>query len=254
MSIHPSYLSKVTECGTAESSDSKSFRGPAPLHHTLLAGRQRTGISLQTLHPERFDHGIVLAQTPSPGFAIPEPTSCTVRQLLELVAPKGADMLIQGIRDRLYVPPLVDNGWFGKGQNALELMHAPKIKSEDRHIDWTTWTAEEILRRHRVMGPLWNTASGGNLPALRKRIIWESGFEVAEVILDHNLPPGVPFADDQCKQPGLFVGTCDGKILRIKDVKVEGEKTTPPLHAVGRAGMMDDFDGVQPGKFREPLG
>jgi methionyl-tRNA formyltransferase len=49
---------------------------------------------------------MILDQTPAPGIPIPNPDSCTVPELLELLAPKGAEMLINGIRNRVFVPPL----------------------------------------------------------------------------------------------------------------------------------------------------
>ncbi|KAI9877868.1 MAG: Methionyl-tRNA formyltransferase [Pleopsidium flavum] len=239
LNVHPSML--------------PDFRGPAPLHHTLLAGRRRTGITLQTLHPQHFDHGTILAQTPYPGFEIPESDTCTVPQLVELVAPIGAAMLVQGIRDRLYVPPSKDVGLFHGREDAQSLKHAPKITSEDRHIDWNSWTAEDVLRRNRVIGPLWNIASCREYSALEKRIIWDSGFKASAATTNPELQPGVPFADGESKEQRLFVGTCDGKILEIGSAKVEGEKTAPLRLAADRAGMMSHWSESACGRFWDRL-
>ena len=38
------------------------YRGPAPIHHTLLNGDTKTGVSLIKLSLDKFDHGDVLAQ------------------------------------------------------------------------------------------------------------------------------------------------------------------------------------------------
>ena len=132
-----------------------SFRGPAPLHHTLLADRSRTGVTLQTLDPAQFDHGVILAQTPSPGLEVPE--HCTVPNLLDIVTPKAAQILVDGIRDGLFVRPLEDVGW-RKPETEGSLIHAGKIRPEDRHIDWANWTWAEISKRNRVVGPLWSNA------------------------------------------------------------------------------------------------
>lgn len=61
-----------------------------------------TGVSLQTLHPTKFDHGVILAQTPFPGI---KHDTTTVSELEALLAPMGADMLVQGIKERIYIPP-----------------------------------------------------------------------------------------------------------------------------------------------------
>lgn len=138
VNIHPSLL--------------PDFRGPAPLHHVLLAGESYTGVTLQTLHPKKFDHGAILAQTPFPGFEIPNPSTCTVSQLLEFISPKAADLLVQGIRDKVFLPPIKDLAPI----SSRRLRHAPKITTEDRFIHWDTMTATEICRRDRVLGRLWS--------------------------------------------------------------------------------------------------
>lgn len=79
------------------------FRGPAPLHHTLLQGRETTGVTLQTLHPKHFDDGEIIAQTPYPGI---KHGAKTVEELRDLLAPIGAQMLVQAIKDRSFVPPI----------------------------------------------------------------------------------------------------------------------------------------------------
>src|SRR5204863_3216208 len=125
------------------------------LHHTLLAGRTHTGITLQTLHPKKFDNGKILLQTPLPGLKIRKPTRCSVSDLFEMVSPEGANMLIQGIRERVFVPPLIDQGWYHGDVENVNFPLAPKVTPEDRHINWTSWDAETILRCQRVLGRLW---------------------------------------------------------------------------------------------------
>ena len=208
---------------------------------------------MQTLHPQRFDHGTILAQTPYPGFDIPDPDNCTVPQLLAIVAPKGADMLVQGLRQRLFAPPLKDVGWVRGSEDTANLRHAPKITSDDKHVNWDSWTAEDILRRHRIIGPLWNSAACGGDSAREKRIIWSSGFQSSEVVNHQHLPPGTPFAETPTQGNHLLVGTCDGKTLKIKEAKVEGENTSPAWLAASRAGLMPKTDDNLSGTFWHTL-
>lgn len=228
-----------------------SFRGPAPLHHTLLAGRTRTGISLQTLHLKHFDHGVILKQTPSPGFEIPNPNSCTVPELLNTVAPRGAQILVEGIRDGLFVPPLKDAGWrASEGQEGL--VHAAKITPEDRHINWANWTWAEINRRNRVLGPLWtkalvSTESPNGSTFQHKRVIITEMEEVTPPAgCDaFSLVPGLPFVNgvrpfEPRQEKGLSVFTQDGKLIRIHQMKVEGEQNTDGLRAALKARMISD--------------
>ncbi|OCK81442.1 Formyltransferase [Lepidopterella palustris CBS 459.81] len=166
LNVHPSLL--------------PDLRGPAPIHHTLLQRRQRTGITVQTLHPKHFDQGMVLAQTPAPGLVIPNQDSCTPSQLLQYLAPLGGEMLVETLRSQAFVPPLEDVGWNGKSICEMELKHAPKIQKEDSRIDWNVWTADDIFLRNRVLGDLWTTVpwsedrfnDGTTAWSIQKRIIF----------------------------------------------------------------------------------
>jgi methionyl-tRNA formyltransferase len=142
LNVHPSLL--------------PDLRGPAPLQHALLRRREFTGVSLQTMHPTKFDHGVVLAQTPPVGIA----EGATPGDLLEMLGPMGAELLVKGIEYALFVPPLRDvsgeteTAGFSKCPNPV---HAPKIAPADREINWASWTADEILLRDRALGGrLWD--------------------------------------------------------------------------------------------------
>ncbi|OAX83329.1 hypothetical protein ACJ72_02308 [Emergomyces africanus] len=239
LNVHPSLL--------------PDFRGPAPLHHTLLAGETTTGVTLQTLDTKKFDHGVILDQTPPPGISIPDPDSCDVPRLLALVSDKSAQMLVEGIRNRIFIPPLKSVAWH-KPDNEVALRPAGKIKPEDRHINWSSWTAQEISRRQRVLGPLWNNAIVGaghpvsGINNQKKRVIFTK-MELDEFTpygLDSiKLNPGVIFAlpgaqttAGQLDQP-LYVTTCDQKIFRIDEIKVQGQKSAPAYRAAKKADLLD---------------
>ncbi|KAJ9264565.1 hypothetical protein DTO212C5_7068 [Paecilomyces variotii] len=238
LNVHPSLL--------------PDFRGPAPLHHTLLAGRTRTGVTLQTLHHEHFDHGIILSQTPPPGFEIPNPETCTVQELLQVVAPEGARILIEGMRNRLFVPPLKEAGWRAT-EAGSKLIHAAKIKPEDRHVDWANWTWTDISRRNRILGPLWSKSlvaiedPDGRISFGEKRIIF-SKFEEVQPNRDLGqlaLIPGVPFVDgvpplQPQEKKELYVFTKDGRLIRIHEMKVEGEQAADAFRAALKARMFSN--------------
>ncbi|KAL9108767.1 MAG: hypothetical protein Q9187_008254, partial [Circinaria calcarea] len=228
LNVHPSLL--------------PDFRGSAPLHHALLAGCTRTGVSLQTLHDKHFDHGIVLARTPLPGFQIPNHDGATVPELLSLVAPKGADMLVQGIRERLYVPPLQEVQQQTEDGNKLLTRPAPKIVPDDRHIDWGSWTSETILRKQRILGSLWNTLSVMETHSQRthhKRIIWSSSFQKVANFPKPLSPGQIRISADAStsgqgiNDPRVYVGTTDGQVLRTEMAKLESERAQPAARALG---------------------
>ncbi|KAK0384923.1 hypothetical protein NLU13_7402 [Sarocladium strictum] len=146
LNVHPSLL--------------PDLRGPAPLHHALLNGDKYTGVSLQTLDDKAFDHGAVLAQTSEKGFPIPEDIS--LPDLTAQLAEVGATMLVQGLRDRLYIPPHKDvSSHSGKG----ELRHAPKLTKTEAKIDWEAahQLDSSVLERKlkgvvQVFGSVWTDA------------------------------------------------------------------------------------------------
>lgn len=135
-----------------------SFRGASPIPYTLLHGRTRTGVTLQTLHPERIDHGKILMQTPPPGIKIPKPDETNIAELTNFLAPKAAQLLVQGLRDEVYLSGPGNTVPAEEDDDPTRYPWAPKLSPDDRRVDWNGWTAAEILRRQRVLGPLWNMA------------------------------------------------------------------------------------------------
>ncbi|KAL9001146.1 MAG: hypothetical protein Q9169_000329 [Polycauliona sp. 2 TL-2023] len=214
-----------------------SFPGPAPLHHTLLADRKTTGVTLQTLHPTSFDQGRIVAQTPYPGI---EHHARTVEELQCLTAPHGATMLVQSIRDGTFVPPIREVGWYNSARTSTDFTYASKIVPADRHLDWATWSADDILRRQRVIGPLWNTTEidNGTKQKELKRIIWEKGFHLLEE--ECHIFPGVGhpiIVGLRGAAPTVYIRTCDGNVLVADSVKIEGEATTEAFYAARRNGL-----------------
>ena len=135
------------------SHNSQSFRGPAPLHHILMSNKTFTGVTLQTLDEKAFDHGIILAQTAQKDCNMPDLIKLNHDQLLERISPMAAEQLVHGIRNRLFVPPLVDAGWYKVSEASL--VHARKLTKDDQKIDWNR-PGRAIERRHRALGRLWN--------------------------------------------------------------------------------------------------
>ncbi|RFU29656.1 hypothetical protein B7463_g6683, partial [Scytalidium lignicola] len=243
LNVHPSLL--------------PHFRGPAPLQHTLLSGEEYTGVTLQTLDEKTFDHGKILAQTPFPGLKIPNASSCTYPQLLEFISPKAAELLVQGIRDRVFDPPLLEVGWHKPVDPNEKFKHASKITPEDRQLDMSSWTSVEIERRSRVLGRLWSRAvvsssGGGGDNDSNGMILKRFVLEDIEIIPspEEKLNSGPLFGENinqlrilsgkEESRPlayvedgeSIIVPTCDGKGLRIKEITVEGEVRKPAITAV----------------------
>ncbi|KAF2709181.1 Formyltransferase [Pleomassaria siparia CBS 279.74] len=199
VNVHPSLLPDLS--------------GPAPIHHTLLKHRTKTGVTVQTLHPKYFDRGRVLAQTPSPGIDVPERT--TVSALTTILGDQGAEMLVNVLGNADGWSMSEDAGWYQGTSGPVE--HAGKIDKTHTYVDFATATAGDILIRHHVLGDLWCVPpqiSGGE-----------------RIILNEIDSLDVADATD-CK-PGLFIPagsntvairTVDGKVLHVKSCTLPGGK------------------------------
>jgi methionyl-tRNA formyltransferase len=196
LNVHPSLL--------------PDLRGPAPIHHTLLKRRTRTGVTVQTLHPQHFDQGLILAQTPPPGLDVPP--GVTVEQLINRLGGVGGEMLVNVLKDGTFTLPIKDAGWYAESGGPVE--HAEKITPLHRYIQFATSPAEDILTRHHVLGNLWFTLPNG------ERVILN---ETKALGHDH----------DPARRTGLFVSaesgsilarTADGQLLEIQSTTLAGGK------------------------------
>jgi len=186
LNVHPSML--------------PDLRGAAPIQWTIIRGRRNTGISIQTLHPSKFDEGVVLAQTPQPGLAIPNPDTVTFKELRSMLAPIGAEMLVKAIQNRLYLPPY-DAVQPRAGAAGLHLSFAPKVTTQHRAVNFQTMTRIQILRRNRAIPKLFAVAERVTGTPKKNRILFEtdlraSTHEEMERMPDvcRSIPNGVPFA------------------------------------------------------------
>lgn len=242
------------------------FRGPAPIHHVLLAGRTKTGVTLQTLHPERMDHGKILLQTPQPGFDIPDPSAITTAELVRTTAFKGAELLVRGIKNCVFVEPVRDLSPILSEEETRALPVAPKISPRLRVVRWNAQTAEEILLRQRVLGILWNMLTKEDVSSYASvrrvkvnnfeegqsrdiRIKWEGQFRVASSQIREALLPYFTNKDKpiQClasEQSGnLYVLTKDKQVLSIDCVMVEGYGMQSPFRILKKLNVLEK-DGV----------
>ena len=176
---------------------------------------------------------------------IPDPDTCTVQQLRDFLAPKGAELLIQSIRDRLFTQPNQKDNPTRDIPKEEQLSCAPKIRTEDSHINWKSWTTDEILRRQRVLGPLWNMASSRTKPAhmdeeiiTLKRIIMQD-IKVVPSPGVNLLQPGVPFLRKGDSDRKLLVRTCDENVLEIPQIKVEGRQFMEAALGADKANLFE---------------
>ena len=188
------------------------------------------------MHPNKFDHGLVICQTPAPGF---QHHCDTVQDLVRLTAGEGARMLLKCIINGEFVSPQ-HRVVLGKDDGAETPLHrAPKITPEDRHIDWDAWTADDIIRKHRIFGPLWNLCTASiHGRSMNKRIIWSSGFREVKSIYAPVVSPGKPFIMGLLGlEPYVYLKTCDNRILLVAELTVEGQQRSDPIQSARKAGL-----------------
>ena len=190
------------------------------------------------MHHEHFDQGVPLLQTPHPGIK----HECkTVEELSQKLAPEGARLLVQGLTNRSYL----NGSMLSKPQgsqdsstasNTAKTRPAPKIKTVDRFIDWKTWDSHEIIRKHRVIGPLWSLTKADEYNPKETRVIWSTGFEPTTLNADTSMPLGQPVVVTHEASRDVQVRTNDQTKLKIGRIKIQGFEEADPIRAVVRAG------------------
>ena len=251
INVHPSLL--------------PDLRGAAPVHWAILLGRKHTGVTVQTLHPTKFDEGVILDQTPAPGI----PINGKYGGLTDTLAAFGADMLVNTIRKGLYRPPY----------RALptrefdEIALAPKIASEHMRIDFNDLTSADILRRVDAFNFVFALAQTDSGKRVRVKLQGEMMIFVSKDPELSNIcrwqPVGQPFAiQDQdgrhvgpkpIEGGGVFVNTIDGKTLWVTTLVIENMPAGPSASVARQARLMGPyrqqhgFHGFRVAWFYSPL-
>jgi len=143
VNLHPSLLPK--------------YRGPAPIHWTLINGETVTGVSTFQIG-ERIDAGNLLLQR-----EVSIDDDDDFGSLHDRLAVTGADLLIETL-DGLEAGTLS-----GTIQSDSEATPAPKVQPSDAAIDWTQ-SAEAIRNRIRAFSPApgaWTTLDGKTFKIFR---------------------------------------------------------------------------------------
>ena len=217
------------------------LRGPAPIQWALLNRLEHTGVTLQTLHPEHFDRGVIVDQTPQPGLPLPEVTKGGIyKSVSSTLAKAGAEMLCHSIESGSFVSPSSLPITTGFSRRVGSHPHAPKIRPEDRKINWLSWAASEIKLRDNVIGPLWD-----NRPTLVQHLLplahqsshrmkfysWRDmtseQFSQFHLVRDDG-PNEVVCAKTQTNEWRLCFRTCDEKIMSPDELTIEGHPRVEP--------------------------
>lgn len=161
------------------------------------------------------------------------PEDATPSSLVQLLAPIGAELLVQGLRNHLYAPPVtalsplspsqIDELTDGKG-----IAQAPKMTPGHKMINWKTITAADLQTCLRVHGSCWDNVTYKRITASSesKRIIftklgrpsWSTGPKI-----ESGTSPGcVNVEYDSEGNCWPIVMTSDGIFFTVEECTVEG--------------------------------
>jgi methionyl-tRNA formyltransferase len=184
------------------------WRGAAPIQRAVLAGDERTGISIMLMDagldtgPELLRRELTIGPRETGG------------ELHDRLAPLGAQAIVEA------VPGWAAGSIRATPQPAAGATYAAKIRKDEARIDWTK-SADEIDRQVRAFNP-WPVAET-RLGGEQVRV-WEARPVTAESAVE---PCAVPGTVMKAPAGRLVVATGDG-LLELLTVQFPGRK---PLKA-----------------------
>lgn len=210
LNVHPSLLPR--------------YRGSSPIQYTLMNHDRYTGVSIQTLHPTKFDQGSIIAQTEpidtngllKLGFIseYEDLVPIKVRILMDQLGIIGSRLLVDVIRKRSFCEKLP----LSKYESSI----APKITSSMHRIHWSNALVSDVLGKHYGLGALYAFKTvlpkKKTVPVLRRVIFHDIQF-CADT--EHIGPSGA-FVYDAANNR-LLVKLCDG-IIAVRSIQIEGYK------------------------------
>lgn len=187
-----------------------ALRGAAPVQRAIMEGHSVTGVTTIRMD-EGLDTGPILLQAEEAIHAEDDSGSLGAR-----LAALGGRLLVETL-DRLEAGSLRE-----QPQDDGAATYAPKLKPEDRVIDWTQ-PAEAIVRRVRALAPepsATTTFRGKTLKIFRASSSKEVVFFEALSADREPWPPGLVLFD---ADGGLQVVTGQG-FVRLEEVAPEGRR------------------------------
>lgn len=220
LNLHPSLLPR--------------YMGSSPIQKTLLNNDKYTGITVQSLHPTKFDKGEIIAQSDELEVSkllqennMVNETPLYSSRLTDRLGQLGGDLLGDVIENRSYLKPL-DQSQLRKYQASV----APRIQTTDKLVQWKQEDATQIYRRLMTLGPLYTFIKCGynekTGEAINKRVILHS-FSVADNEPTHNsvLEPGsFEFTEDNNKHMKVFCN--NGTAIDVTSIQIAGSKVAAP--------------------------
>jgi methionyl-tRNA formyltransferase len=118
-----------------------AYRGPNPYLQTILHGEEFSGVTLHLVN-EKYDGGAILSQEKVP--ILNSDTSKELREKSVAVARKLTKELITDLNEKIITPI---------EQNEKNASYYPNISGEEKMLDFTVQTSDEISRTIRALHP-----------------------------------------------------------------------------------------------------
>ncbi|MCE4048364.1 MULTISPECIES: methionyl-tRNA formyltransferase [Bacillaceae] len=177
------------------------LRGGAPIHYSIIQGKEKTGITIMYM-AEKLDAGDILTVA-----EVPIEEEDTVGTLHDKLSETGSELLSSTL------PKLIAGELTPIPQDDEKATFAPNIKRSDERIDWSS-SGEQIYNKIRGMNP-WPVAFTEYESKPMK--IWGAK-KIARQTDD------LPGTIVSIEEDGLIVATGSGSFIKITELQPAGKK------------------------------
>lgn len=177
------------------------LRGGAPIHHAIIQGKKKTGITIMYM-AEKLDAGDILTQK-----SVEITKDDNVGTLHDKLSLAGSELL------HTTLPKLFAGELVPKKQDDNQVTFGPNIKRGQEKIEWSL-SQENVYNLIRGLNP-WPVAYTIYQGSVLK--IWKAETSISAV-------EGKPGEIVDLKADGIIVACGDGKALKITELQPAGKK------------------------------
>ncbi|MGE7185149.1 methionyl-tRNA formyltransferase [Peribacillus sp. NPDC006672] len=189
------------------------LRGGAPIHYSILQGKEKTGITIMYM-AEKLDAGDILTQAE---VAIGEEDN--VGTLHDKLSKIGSDLLAETL------PKLLNGDLRAIKQDEDKATFAPNIKRSEEKIDWSK-SGEVIYNQVRGLNPwpvAYTTLDGSILKIWQAKKLEEGNRAVPGTVID-------------VRNDGFIVSTGNETAILVTELQPSGKKKMPAKDYLRGAG------------------
>ncbi len=206
-------------CVNVHASVLPRWRGAAPIQRALLAGDERTGVSIMKMSAGLDEGPVYLSRELE---IRPDETGTTLHERL---AQLGAKTLMEAL------PGIMDGTTQPQPQDETQACYATKIGKSDAHLDFAldAGQLERMVRAFNAWPVAWCRWRSNDQAAENTLRIWEARAAVEET---QGLPPGPVVS---AGKDGIRIATADGDLIAER-LQLPGRK---PLAAADFSNSCD---------------